>query len=216
MTNTEDPEINRPVIYGPHGRVVSRPPPTEKHPESPDAASLPGPPSCRWKWRRYVLNGTVVTIVVALAIFAFQEYQRRQDREISRSIETRSGDSPEIATIRPEDIEALRGVDEEDKEKLKDILGLLAQNDADSALRVLAEIQGKYRDLATVYFLEGNIRVLSSDWSTALDAWATAVRLKHDFPEAWNNRGAALANLGRYEEAVASYDSALVHKPCSV
>ena len=37
--------------------------------------------------------------------------------------------------------------------------------------------------------------------------------LKPDDYQAWYNRGTALLNLGRYEEAIASYDEALKFKP---
>ncbi|MEM9448798.1 MAG: tetratricopeptide repeat protein, partial [Cyanobacteria bacterium P01_E01_bin.6] len=36
---------------------------------------------------------------------------------------------------------------------------------------------------------------------------------KPDYPEAWNNRGTALSDLGRYEAAIASYDKAIEFKP---
>ncbi len=39
------------------------------------------------------------------------------------------------------------------------------------------------------------------------------MKIKPDKHEAWNNRGTALGNLGRYEEAIASYDEALKIKP---
>ncbi|MCV3217064.1 tetratricopeptide repeat protein, partial [Plectonema radiosum NIES-515] len=40
-----------------------------------------------------------------------------------------------------------------------------------------------------------------------------ALEFKPDKDEAWNNRGIALRNLGRLEEAIASYDKALEFKP---
>ena len=36
-----------------------------------------------------------------------------------------------------------------------------------------------------------------------------SVEFKPDYPEAWNNRGVALGNLGRFEQAIASYDQAI-------
>jgi Flp pilus assembly protein TadD len=35
------------------------------------------------------------------------------------------------------------------------------------------------------------------------------LKLKPDYHAAWNNRGIVLANLGRYEDAITSYDKAL-------
>ena len=37
--------------------------------------------------------------------------------------------------------------------------------------------------------------------------------MKSDYDSAWNNRGIALRNLGRYEEAIKSFDKALEIKP---
>ena len=39
------------------------------------------------------------------------------------------------------------------------------------------------------------------------------MQFKPDKHEAWYNRGVALINLGRYEEAIASFDRALQIKP---
>ena len=39
------------------------------------------------------------------------------------------------------------------------------------------------------------------------------MEFKPDFHEAWNNRGYSLDNLGRYEEAISSYDKAVEFKP---
>jgi tetratricopeptide (TPR) repeat protein len=36
-----------------------------------------------------------------------------------------------------------------------------------------------------------------------------AIEFKPDYHEAWNNRGSVLGYLGRFEEAIASYDKAL-------
>jgi tetratricopeptide (TPR) repeat protein len=40
-----------------------------------------------------------------------------------------------------------------------------------------------------------------------------ALEIKPNYHEAWFNRGIALDNLGRWEEAIASYDKALEIKP---
>jgi superkiller protein 3 len=39
------------------------------------------------------------------------------------------------------------------------------------------------------------------------------VEFKPDYHEAWYNRGISLDNLGRYEEAISSYDKAVEFKP---
>jgi tetratricopeptide (TPR) repeat protein len=40
-----------------------------------------------------------------------------------------------------------------------------------------------------------------------------AIEFKPDYHEAWNNRGSVLGYLGRFEEAIASYDKALEINP---
>ena len=39
------------------------------------------------------------------------------------------------------------------------------------------------------------------------------MEFKPDYHQAWNNRGYSLGNLGRYEEAISSYDKAVEFKP---
>jgi tetratricopeptide (TPR) repeat protein len=43
----------------------------------------------------------------------------------------------------------------------------------------------------------------------AIACFDKALEIKPDLHAAWNNRGYALGNLGRLEEAIASYDKAL-------
>ena len=45
-------------------------------------------------------------------------------------------------------------------------------------------------------------------WERALDGFTLATRIHPEMPRAWNNRGVALARLGRLAEARASYDRA--------
>jgi tetratricopeptide (TPR) repeat protein len=40
-----------------------------------------------------------------------------------------------------------------------------------------------------------------------------AIEFNPDFHQAWNNRGIAMNKLGRYEEAIASYDRAIEFQP---
>jgi superkiller protein 3 len=44
-------------------------------------------------------------------------------------------------------------------------------------------------------------------------AYDRALQIKPNDYEAWNNRGNALFNLGRYEEAITCYDRAIEIKP---
>ncbi|GET40354.1 tetratricopeptide repeat protein [Microseira wollei] len=66
---------------------------------------------------------------------------------------------------------------------------------------------------AKAWFLPGNQQYLAGDFAGAIANYDQALNFKPYFHEAWNNRGLALANLGRLEEAIASYDQALNFKP---
>jgi tetratricopeptide (TPR) repeat protein len=46
-----------------------------------------------------------------------------------------------------------------------------------------------------------------------VSSYDQALKIKPDYHEAWNNRGIALDDLGRIEEAITSYDQALKFKP---
>ena len=48
---------------------------------------------------------------------------------------------------------------------------------------------------------------------TVMDAYDKAIHLKPDSSEAYNNRGSAKDDLGRYDEAIADYDEAIRLKP---
>jgi Flp pilus assembly protein TadD len=51
------------------------------------------------------------------------------------------------------------------------------------------------------------------EWSVAAASFRKAVELKPDYPEAWNELGFALRNMGDYPESVKAYDEALRLKP---
>ena len=55
-------------------------------------------------------------------------------------------------------------------------------------------------------------RVLK-DWAEAAEAFKRATAFRADFPEAWNELGYALRNLGRYRESVDAYQEALRLRP---
>ena len=60
----------------------------------------------------------------------------------------------------------------------------------------------------------GGLRARASkDWRAAATAFKRATELKPQFPEAWNELGYALRNLGRYDESVRAYDEALRQRP---
>src|SRR5262249_9771537 len=54
---------------------------------------------------------------------------------------------------------------------------------------------------------------LVKQWATAGGAFHTAVTLRPNFPEAWNELGYALRNQGRYSESLDAYEEALRLRP---
>jgi len=58
----------------------------------------------------------------------------------------------------------------------------------------------------------GNLHFIEQDYQGAIYAYNEAIKIETNFCKAWNNRGNALADLGRDEEAIASYDQAVVIK----
>ncbi|MCZ2174125.1 MAG: tetratricopeptide repeat protein [Burkholderiales bacterium] len=62
---------------------------------------------------------------------------------------------------------------------------------------------------AELHYLLGNVHLQRKDCLTALQCYERALALTPDFAEALNNRGLALHELQRYEEALSSYGRAL-------
>ena len=54
---------------------------------------------------------------------------------------------------------------------------------------------------------------LVTDWGAAVDAFRSAIKMRPDFPDAWNELGFALRQQGRYGEALAAYREALRLRP---
>ena len=54
---------------------------------------------------------------------------------------------------------------------------------------------------------------VAKDWTTAVAAFRRAAQLRPDFPEAWNELGFALRNVGRYADSLEAYDRALKLRP---
>ena len=54
---------------------------------------------------------------------------------------------------------------------------------------------------------------LVSDWGVAVNAFRGAIKLRPDFPDAWNELGFALRQQGRYGESLDAYHEALRLRP---
>ena len=54
---------------------------------------------------------------------------------------------------------------------------------------------------------------LAKQWPAAVEAFKSAVTLRPNFPEAWNELGYAFRNQGRYPESLAAYEEALRLRP---
>ena len=60
----------------------------------------------------------------------------------------------------------------------------------------------------------GELESFNEDaYSDALDALDKAVSLRHQFPEAHNNRGKALIGQGRYEDTLRAFDIGIEQSP---
>ncbi|MCT7964455.1 tetratricopeptide repeat protein [Laspinema sp. D1] len=74
--------------------------------------------------------------------------------------------------------------------------------------------EGQEKDEAEEWFQRGKEQFYRGDFTDALASFNEAIRLKPDYPEAYNNRGTVLCdNLGQYEDAIASYNEAIRLKP---
>jgi tetratricopeptide (TPR) repeat protein len=63
------------------------------------------------------------------------------------------------------------------------------------------------------YLSRGDDFYQSNEYELALKAYDKAIELKPDYASAWDNKGFALAKLGRYEEVLKAYDKAIELKP---
>ncbi|HUI28266.1 MAG TPA: tetratricopeptide repeat protein [Candidatus Kryptonia bacterium] len=59
----------------------------------------------------------------------------------------------------------------------------------------------------------GLVLTRRGDWKGAEQKYREAIRLKSDFPEAWNELGHALKNQERYDESIKAYEEALRLRP---
>jgi tetratricopeptide (TPR) repeat protein len=69
-------------------------------------------------------------------------------------------------------------------------------------------------ELASAAFDRGNTALaIKGDYQQAIADYSEAIRLKPDYPTAFNNRGNAYKNLKQYDKAIADYSEAIRLKP---
>ena len=73
--------------------------------------------------------------------------------------------------------------------------------------------QGNRSISAETYFTWGNTKYHLGDYKGAIADYDSAIRLKPDYADAYNNRGVAKDDLGQHFAAIADYDSAIRLKP---
>ena len=68
-------------------------------------------------------------------------------------------------------------------------------------------------DLLPIHFYQGNAYFYEEGFDEAIEAYDKALAIKPGLHEALNNKGIALADLGKLDEAIEAYDKALAIKP---
>jgi tetratricopeptide (TPR) repeat protein len=132
-------------------------------------------------------------------VFEFPTKQELLEQEASRII--LEGDYKKYCSLTPE----------EQVKKVLEIQELLAENHQQpSDSEAVASLRASRTSLQ---FELGNLLAAAKEYEAAIASYDQALQIKPDYHEAWNNRGVALADLGRLEEAVASYDQAWNFKP---
>ncbi len=66
---------------------------------------------------------------------------------------------------------------------------------------------------AETYFYRGNDKYELGDYKGAIANYTQTIRLKPDYPQAYNNRGLAKADLGQHFAAIADFSTAIRLKP---
>lgn len=92
-------------------------------------------------------------------------------------------------------------------------INLVRANKLDDALMVFQGISGQYPRLSGPLVNEGLIYLHQGRWDDALNALDRALKANEQNPYAWNLRGVALRESGKFTEARASYERALALDP---
>lgn len=92
-------------------------------------------------------------------------------------------------------------------------INLVRANKLDDALMVFQGISGQYPRLSGPLVNEGLIHLQQGRWDDALEAFDRSLKVNEQNPYAWNLRGVALRESGKFAEARASYERALALDP---
>lgn len=126
---------------------------------------------------------------------AFEHYQAGQLEQAARLYD-------DVLTSFPEDAEAL------------DLSGIVALSRGDLAQAVArTSCAAEIGDLARYHGNHGVALGQMGQHEAAADAYARALALHPDYPEAHNNRGISLARLGQVEPAMEAFRRAIALRP---
>ncbi|MCG8365211.1 MAG: tetratricopeptide repeat protein [Pseudanabaenales cyanobacterium] len=78
---------------------------------------------------------------------------------------------------------------------------------------LIAEGDQSDEEISQLWIEQGNILMADQDYNTAIACYDQALAIKPDNSAAFYNKGTALDDLGRKEEAITCYDQALAIKP---
>ena len=92
-------------------------------------------------------------------------------------------------------------------------LAMHQQGQLAQAKQIYTEVLAKNPNYYDALHLAGVIDLQSNNPMLALELIDRAIEIKPDYAEAWSNRGNALSDLKRYEEALANCDKAIEIKP---
>lgn len=92
-------------------------------------------------------------------------------------------------------------------------LQMMKAGKLDDALLVLQTVAAQYPTLSGPLVNQGLVYLRQEKWSDALDALDQALKVNARNPYAWNLRGIALRETGKFREARQSYERALAIDP---
>ena len=106
----------------------------------------------------------------------------------------------------------LTSLDSQGTDKLDEVWRAINENNFREALGLLAAFPADMRN-AFYWFATGYVHDGLGNYDLAVSACQTAIAIKPDFANAYNNMGNALGKLNRNAEAVSAYQAAIAIKP---